>query len=64
MNSKTPFRQHTPDDDPEQGTPGSGLDVCPECEGTGKQADKATGKPSDTSCLRCDGTGTIVQAIA
>ena len=37
MQSKNPFRPHTPDDDPEPGTPGTGDDVCPECEGTGKQ---------------------------
>jgi len=63
MQSKNPFRQHTPDDDPEQDTPGTGEDVCPECEGTGKQLDKETGKPTDKPCERCDGTGIIVQGI-
>jgi hypothetical protein len=63
MQSKNPFRQHTPDDDPEPGAPGSGEDVCPECEGTGKQLDKETGKRTDKPCLRCDGTGIIVQGI-
>jgi len=63
MQSKNPFRQRTPDNDPEPGAPGVGQDVCPECEGTGKLADKATGKPTDKPCLRCDGTGTVTQAI-
>ena len=43
MQSKDPKRQHTPDDDPEPNTPGTGEDVCPECHGTGKQIDKKTG---------------------
>ena len=63
MQSGNPFRQHTPNDDPEPGTPGTGQDVCPQCEGTGKQVDKATGKPTDKSCERCDGTGKVTQAI-
>lgn len=54
---------HTPDDDPELGTPGTGEDVCPECEGTGKQIDKETGKRTDKPCERCDGTGIIVQGL-
>ena len=63
MQSKNPFRHHTPDDDPEAGTPGTGEDVCPECNGTGKQLDKETDKPTDKPCERCDGTGIIVQGI-
>jgi ACR3 family arsenite transporter len=63
MQSKNPFRHHTPDDDPEAGTPGTGEDVCPECNGTGKQLDKETGKPTDKPCERCDGTGIIVQGV-
>lgn len=63
MQSKNPFRHHTPDDDPDQGTPGTGEDVCPECRGTGKQIDKETGKPTDKTCERCDGTGIIIQGI-
>jgi DnaJ-class molecular chaperone len=61
MQSKDPRRHHTPDDDPEPGTPGTAEDICPECAGTGKQVDKQTGKQS--SCERCDGTGLIVQGI-
>lgn len=63
MQSKNPFRPHTPDDDPEAGTPGAGEDVCPECHGTGKQLDKETGKPTDRICERCDGAGIIIEGI-
>jgi DnaJ-class molecular chaperone len=63
MNSKNPFRQRTPDNDPEPGAPGTGQDVCPACEGTGKKVDKASGKRSGETCERCDGTGTVVQPI-
>lgn len=63
MSSRNPFRQHTPTDDPAPGAPGTGQDTCPECEGTGKQVDKATGKPTAKDCVRCDGTGTITEEI-
>ena len=63
MQSQNPSRQHTPEDDPAPGTPGTGQDVCPQCEGTGKQVDKKTGKPNDQACERCDGTGKVTQAI-
>lgn len=63
MQSKNPFRHHTPGDDPEAGTPGTGEDACPECNGTGKQLDKETDKPTDKPCERCDGTGIIVLGI-
>jgi DnaJ-class molecular chaperone len=62
MTSKDPKRHHTPDDDPELGTPGTGEDVCPDCHGTGKQVDTKTGKATEP-CERCDGTGTIVEGI-
>ena len=63
MPTKTSIRQHTPEDDPKPGTPGTGQDVCPVCEGTGKHPNKATGKPTEKSCERCDGTGKVTQAI-
>lgn len=63
MQAKNPRRQHTPDDDPEPGTPGTAEDTCPECAGTGKQVDQATGKPGEKVCDRCDGTGIIIQGI-
>ena len=60
--SSNPFRKHTPEDDPSQGTPGTGQDTCPQCEGTGKQVDKS-GKPTAQACERCDGTGKVIQGI-
>ena len=63
MQAKNPTRHHTPDDDPEPGTPGTGEDICPECHGTGKQMDKKTGKPTDEPCERCDGTGIITEGV-
>jgi DnaJ-class molecular chaperone len=62
MQSTNPARQHTPEDDPKQGTAGTGEDVCPKCDGTGKQNNAATGKPTD-ACERCDGTGKVIQGI-
>ena len=56
-----PLRPHTPDDDPEPGTPGTAEDLCPECAGTGKLADKVTRKQS--ACERCDGAGIIIQGV-
>ncbi len=63
MQSRNPFRQHTPYDDPEPGTPGTGQDVCPECGGTGKTLNKTTGNSAEQSCERCDGTGKIIEGI-
>ena len=59
IQSKKRFRQHTPDDDPEQGKPGTGQDVCPDCKGTGKQTEKEAVKP----CECCDGTGKVIRGI-
>jgi len=61
--SNNPLRHHTPDDDPEAGTPGTGEDICPDCHGTGKQVDKKTGQPTEEPCERCDGTGQIIEGI-
>lgn len=61
--AKTPTHHHTPHDDPEPGTPGTGEDVCPECHGSGKAIDKKAGKPTSDPCERCDGTGIIVEGI-
>jgi DnaJ-class molecular chaperone len=63
MQSKNPLRQRTPDDDPAPGTFGAGQDVCPQCDGTGKQVDKESGKPIEQACERCEGTGKVTQAI-
>jgi len=61
MSPKAP-KHHRPEDDPEPGTPGTGEDICPDCHGTGKQADK-TGKQTDEPCERRDETGIITEAI-
>ena len=44
-----------PGDEAAPGTPGTGEDICPECNGTGK-AEAA-------ECENCGGTGKIVEAI-
>lgn len=64
MHAKNPsHHHHTPEDDPEPGTLGTGEDICPECHGTGQQMDKKTGKPTDEPCERCDGSGIITEGI-
>ena len=45
----------SPGDEAPPGTPGTGEDVCPECNGSGKKA----GKP----CQNCAGTGRVVRGI-
>ncbi|GGB87484.1 hypothetical protein [Pseudoduganella buxea] len=45
-----------PGDEAAPGTPGSGEDTCPSCNGSGKSSD---GKP----CPTCGGSGTIVEGI-
>lgn len=42
-----------PGDEAAPGTPQTGEDVCPECNGSGKKADQ-------TMCPNCGGTGVIV----
>ncbi len=44
-----------PGDEVPEGTPGTGDDVCPDCNGKGMLAGKA--------CAACAGTGTITRAI-
>lgn len=61
--AKTPVKHHTPHDDPDPGTPGTGEDVCPECRGKGKVLDKKSGKPTAEPCERCSGTGIIIEGI-
>jgi len=63
MQLRDPTRHHTPDDDPEPGTLGTGEDICPDCMGTGKQIDTITGKRGDMLCERCDGAGIIIEGI-
>ena len=44
-----------PGDDAPEGTPGTGENVCPECNGTGV----ADGQ----ECRNCGGTGTVIEGI-
>jgi hypothetical protein len=44
-----------PGDEAEPGTPGSGEDVCPACDGSGKNG--------GARCEVCGGTGKVVQGI-
>jgi DnaJ-class molecular chaperone len=44
-----------PGDETVCGTPGTGEDICPECQGTGRLA--------GASCHNCGGSGRIVKAI-
>jgi DnaJ-class molecular chaperone len=45
----------SPGDEAAPGTPGTGEDICPECDGSGRR--------DGTKCANCDGTGRIVRAI-
>jgi hypothetical protein len=45
-----------PGDEAPPGTPGTGEDVCPECNGKGKKAD-------GRRCENCGGTGNVVRGI-
>jgi len=46
----------SPGDEARPGTPGTGEDICPQCNGRGKTA-------RDERCPNCEGTGRIVRAI-
>ena len=46
----------SPGDEAPPGTPGTGEDICPECNGRGKTA---RGEP----CRNCGGTGRITRGI-
>lgn len=45
----------TPGDDAAPGAPGTGENVCPQCNGTGKL--------DGHTCPLCDGTGKVVEGI-
>ncbi|SAK87809.1 hypothetical protein AWB77_04723 [Caballeronia fortuita] len=44
-----------PGDEAEPGAPGTGEDLCPDCNGTGKR--------EGTECNTCGGTGKVTQGI-
>jgi hypothetical protein len=46
----------SPGDDAPPGTPGTGDDVCPECQGSGRV--------SGMKCEKCGGTGIVTKGIA
>ena len=44
-----------PGDEAAPGTPGTGENICPECNGSGRLGSKP--------CPNCDGTGKIIEGI-
>lgn len=56
--SDTPLN---PGDEAPAGTPGTGEDVCPVCQGSGRAAD--TDEGDDAPCPNCGGTGVITEGI-
>ncbi len=52
----TEYDEMAPGDEAPPGTPGTGEDICPHCNGKGKHDD---GK----DCPECGGTGTVVKGI-
>jgi DnaJ-class molecular chaperone len=44
-----------PGDEAARGTPGTGEDICPECNGSGRI--------DGAACPNCDGRGTIVRGV-
>jgi hypothetical protein len=51
----SPSDERAPGDEATPGTPGTGEDVCPVCNGSGR----VDGRP----CANCDGTGRVVEGI-
>ena len=50
-----PSPRLAPGDEAPPGTPGTGEDICPECNGSGRKAGK--------TCPSCAGTGRITRGI-
>jgi RecJ-like exonuclease len=44
-----------PGDDAEPGTPGTGDDICPKCNGSGSV--------EGASCPNCGGTGVVIEGV-
>ena len=49
-------KRPAPGDEAPPGTPGTGEDICPECNGSGKDR-------SGAPCRNCEGTGRITKGI-
>jgi hypothetical protein len=47
--------QLNPGDDAAPGTPGTGEDVCPKCNGSGRQG--------EAECENCGGSGKVIRGI-
>ncbi|UGQ49013.1 hypothetical protein [Massilia endophytica] len=56
MNEQKPSPPLSPGDEAAPGTPGSGDDTCPVCNGSGKT-------PDGKDCSYCGGTGIITEGI-
>lgn len=54
--NQQPGNPPNPGDEAAPGTPGTGEDVCPACDGSGKTRDGKT-------CPSCNGSGRIVEGI-
>jgi DnaJ-class molecular chaperone len=50
-----------PGDEAPSGTPGTGEDVCPVCQGTGRLIDD--GEDDSQPCPNCGGTGVVTEGI-
>ena len=51
-----PGQPMNPGDEARPGTPGTGEDICPECNGKGKTA-------GNEPCRDCGGTGKVVRGV-
>jgi hypothetical protein len=56
MDHTQPAPPLSPGDEAAPGTPGTGEDICPQCNGRGKTA-------SGEMCNNCQGTGKVVRGI-
>jgi DnaJ-class molecular chaperone len=51
----TPVGGTNPGDEAEPGTPGTGEDICPECNGSGRLEGR--------ECPNCGGSGKVIEGI-
>lgn len=54
--TQTPDKPLNPGDEARPGTPGTGEDICPECDGKGRTVRGET-------CRNCGGTGKVIRGI-